>query len=319
MRAFRRFPKDAAVTAIDSGEVLQWKEIDGKKQVKCPECGRAFANKIMVSRHRVLRHFLGEFACNKCPNFKGAYATEYFSHCHTHPEEPNVSCPCCLKHTTPLSNEKAFEECGKTFQAQSTLAYHMNTHLGLTPYKCDEPGCDVAFNHPFKLKSHQKTHARHKGMTESETGEALYFPCDLCDARFVQHNRLKMHKKRVHMGIPETYLCLQCGEVSHSRGARRRHEVTHHGKDPEAIHNCEVCGKGFVGNYQLRRHMRVHDEAKFVCKFCGKGLKSSVALRDHEYSHTGENPISCKFCDYKCKSTTVLRKHSLAKHPDLVS
>ncbi|XP_037553703.1 zinc finger protein 665 [Nematolebias whitei] len=70
--------------------------------------------------------------------------------------------------------------------------------------------------------------------------------------------------------------------------------------DPEAEGKpvkCDVCGKRFRDNHQMKEHRRIHTgEKPFTCQTCGKSFSLKSRLTIHRSTHTGEKPYSCKTC-----------------------
>ena len=48
-------------------------------------------------------------------------------------------------------------QCDKSFQAQSKLQFHLNTHSGLKPYKCGS--CDKSYPGKGGLRQHMQTNS----------------------------------------------------------------------------------------------------------------------------------------------------------------
>ncbi len=66
----------------------------------------------------------------------------------------------------------------------------------------------------------------------------------------------------------------------------------------EKLFMCPVegCGKKFLDNSKLRRHLLVHTgERPHKCEICGKLFSLDFNLKTHLRTHTGEKPYVCKF------------------------
>ncbi|XP_019218797.1 uncharacterized protein LOC102079115 isoform X2 [Oreochromis niloticus] len=73
---------------------------------------------------------------------------------------------------------------------------------------------------------------------------------------------------------------------------------------------CDVCGKAFEFNYQMKIHYRIHTgERPFACKMCGKMFRCNNSLSKHIRTHTGGKPFSCTICGKMFKRSSHLTEH----------
>uniref|UniRef100_A0A3P9M3E7 C2H2-type domain-containing protein n=1 Tax=Oryzias latipes TaxID=8090 RepID=A0A3P9M3E7_ORYLA len=78
----------------------------------------------------------------------------------------------------------------------------------------------------------------------------------------------------------------------------------------KVLFNCDVCGKVFRFQYQLRIHAVAHtDERPFSCKVCGKSFKRKRCFLIHSRVHTGENLNACEICGKTFTKSSALTVH----------
>lgn len=58
--------------------------------------------------------------------------------------------------------------------------------------------------------------------------------------------------------------------------------IRHSGYKPVA---CSKCPKRFFSNADLRKHMDVHSDAKYVCNLCDATLSSKRSLDEHRSNY----------------------------------
>lgn len=74
--------------------------------------------------------------------------------------------------------------CKKLFKRKEFLMQHLKSHIGLRPFKCDEPTCNKSFSRKEHLLRHVVSH----------TGKKM-FNCDVCKKLFSRKDNLNKHRR----------------------------------------------------------------------------------------------------------------------------
>lgn len=133
----------------------------------------------------------------------------------------------------------------------------------------------------------------------------------------------------------KAHLCSTCGMGFKTMATLRAHTIRHGGYKPVA---CSKCPKRFFSNADLRKHMDVHSDAKYVCNLCGSILSSKRSLDEHRskyiffliitmwvmfsFNHLHELPFSghrhrkaeeqtCDLCSMRFRTIYNLKRHLL--------
>lgn len=111
--------------------------------------------------------------------------------------------------------------------------------------------------------------------------------CDICGATFKSEQRVKAHKRQVHVESPEV---------------------------------CHICGILCKNKRGLTLHQKRHDASnrKFACDECGKAFFSTTLLKQHIRVHTREKPYKCPLCNHRCAIKQNVLKHAAVVHKTLV-
>lgn len=267
----------------------------------CDLCEKQFTAKDSLKRHIHCHNQLRLHACDVpgCP-----YSTKLSSSLHRHKTHTHGS----ILYTCML--------CSKTFKGPLYHKTHMAKHVTGTPgvFKCLYKKCKYLFNSGensaktlndlqvhyanshtpkdltccfcnMKFKKRKSFLRRHVQNHMGNTRGVFKCMHRGCYETFSVRNNLRTHIKQLHK--KKNYQCVfpDCVITSTSRNASESHWRSVHS-------NCQLCGRSFVNQKHLRRHMISHEieEFKGLCLFsgCRKKFTSAFLLVQHAAEHSGE-------------------------------
>ena len=212
--------------------------------------------------------------------------------------------------------------CGKTGLKRETFTKHLRWAHNERQYKCDHPGCGMAFKRPSALEVHSVNHKEKEvcqlcgesfkrlkvHILEAHKKERKR--CEYCNKAFISKMGLEYHINTVHLGKGKE-MCTLCGaEVI---DIKHHIDYMHNNKNTDKF-ECEHpgCGKRFKTAQQARGHLKTHSDTKEQCKICGTMVKN---LNTHYYQiHTAKEKFKCDHCGKGQKSRYDLRAHLAKVH-----
>ena len=151
-------------------------------------------------------------------------------------------------------------------------------------------------------------------------GQEGMFACKLCQKTFSGKDKVKKHLMRVHkMGAK--FNCEVCGRAFVYERDMEKH-VKLHGDDKPFV--CDLCGADFKTKVYLYKHTiyahgtKEENEKlkKYICSICSKKWRSAGELKEHEKAHSNKRDILCTQCHKGFNFKSVLRNHMKIHHGD---
>lgn len=192
--------------------------------------------------------------------------------------------------------------------------------------------CDSNFTETDLLRSHVKEcSAKHdvsdiykkfKEMTMINI-DVTDAKCRFCDVNF-DLNEMKTHVAKHDLllnpdhpdGVvpfrldKNSWRCLNCSEFFNNFLNLYSHMNSHY-----QHYVCDVCGKGFMTGYRLRRHSEVHVSGTFPCDVCGLILPMRSARECHKANVHYKSPrYECPMCLVRFEDYYERMKHLKVEH-----
>ncbi|XP_012276103.1 zinc finger protein 341 isoform X2 [Orussus abietinus] len=246
----------------------------GEKPYQCVVCGRAFAQKSNVKKHMSSHKVWPGTSIHTLP-----------------PEAPPDG---------SIDRTYHCQFCKEIFDSYKALKGHLIvSHLTLKVYKCVQTSCSMMFSELDDFLEHTRSHKRSE------------YRCHVCGQVFDTLSDLGLHQYTHSVQKQKTtekYYCCSVCKSSFSNLEALQHHVDTTTHD----YTCTHCGKSFLIERFLRRHLKTHVSlARFACEDCGKAFKTEQYLANHKLIHSEETPFTCPSCPARFKRKDRLGRHML--------
>ncbi|XP_001601448.2 zinc finger protein 341 [Nasonia vitripennis] len=246
----------------------------GEKPYQCVVCGRPFAQKSNVKKHMSSHKVWPGTAIHSLP-----------------PEAPADG-----------SIERSYhcQFCKEMFDSYKALKGHLIvSHLTLKVYKCVQYGCGSMFAELEDFLEHTRSHKRSE------------YRCHVCAEAFSTLTDLGLHQYTHSVQKQKTTEKYYCCSICKSSFSNLE-ALQHHTETTTHDYACPHCGKSFLIERFLRRHLKTHaSSARFACEDCGKAFKTEQYLANHKLIHSEDTPFLCPNCPARFKRKDRLGRHML--------
>lgn len=126
---------------------------------------------------------------------------------------------------------------------------------------------------------------------------------------FLLQRHIKIHDR------VKQFMCNECGRAFATRAYLKYHEDHYH-TNAGRRYPCEICGKEFLHQKNVMRHLISHQAEKpYKCKICEKTFNYSHLLKKHEEIHSGTKNYECHLCGKRFRQEQNLRQHMKCHRP----
>jgi len=251
----KKFPKKVTLT-------VHRREHTVEKPYQCENCDECFVNENRLIRHMESHLEIKDYLCIDCGNLYGSTKSLQLHVKSTHRQ----LFPCSI--------------CPKKFNQKTNLRTHMNWHLGIKDFQCNDCG---------KLFTRENTLKEHEAIVHLLSNEA--FQCNTCGKEYKNKRSFKAHKKThveiVHHHNNEVFPCNICGKEFKYKPNLGTHIKTHLGikrRKETKDFRCNDCDKQFTRDKCLQEHISIvhHGRRDFNCHECGKSFTRLPSLKVHQ-------------------------------------
>lgn len=176
---------------------------------------------------------------------------------------------------------------------------------------------------PLQTQNNLKFNEETTPMADSESEDfsllsVFKYKCSYagCDLEFRRKDRLDSHEF-THSQVKK-FVCTEtdCGKAYVNNSHLQRHIRAAHAKTNEIIH-CphESCAMLFASEVTMKTHCRtIHSEKlrDFICEICNEKFRRKTHLKQHMFEHTGSYIYKCDECGEGFLLMSRLKRHKNA-------
>lgn len=108
----------------------------------------------------------------------------------------------------------------------------------------------------------------------------------------------------------DCWKCMACGRIFNNFLHLYGHMNSHY-----QHYVCDICGKGFMTAYRLRKHLLTHEFGSFSCDICGQKFTSRAGREYHKNNVHSKLPrYECPKCNMRFKYFYERMQHLNAEH-----
>ena len=225
-----------------------------------------------------------------------------------------------------LSYPRKCSLCEQVFASKEKFQKHLKHKHNAGYFAC----CTCKFRVSFanELVEHM--------MKQNHT-EDPYVKCPSCKESlhmqdFVNHYEKCIISLKQKQRKGKEVMCQICGKACFRKdiGKHLKTHLRKEGKDESDIKHllpnskinsnlyyyCEMCGKRFTTQHQLRKHIQVeHDKIGYQCKMCTKTFKTHKGMLEHaNLDHSTDEKYNCRYCGKRFGSLNSLKSHTIYHH-----
>ncbi|CAJ0571957.1 unnamed protein product, partial [Mesorhabditis spiculigera] len=202
--------------------------------------------------------------------------------------------------------------CGLALKYPSKIRAHMQIHLGIKEFSCDE--CGDLFSTRGSLNSHIRR--KHNKAADVESS-AIKTTQPLSPIVKIQLPKFKpappniillcsSYQPEMVSVVPDAPdLLYSCENFDSEAGPAHEANADFETKKPYrmikrapvTVHFCDICKKEFRYPSKIKEHLRIHSgERPFACEICPARFTQKHLLKSHSRMHNGERPYKCAYC-----------------------